>query len=153
MKRHESIVVLSRDHHFGLLFCWKIRTALKKNIALERIRPYVSYFWDNHLKHHFEEEETLLFALLQDELCKQAISEHNEIRRHIEAIAETNDVSANALVLLADSLDNHIRFEERVLFPHIEKNLSEEVLAGIGNQLVKLHETHEKDTYQDEFWV
>lgn len=153
MKRHESIVVLSRDHHFGLLFCWKIRTGLKKNIPLERIRPYVSYFWDNHLKQHFCEEETLLFALLRDDLCNQAISEHNEIREYFEEISTTKNVPDYTLVLLADSLDKHIRFEERVLFPHIEKEVSEDVLAGIGNELVKLHETHEKDTYPDEFWV
>lgn len=32
MKRNENIVLLSRDHHFGLLCAWKIRQGLKKKL-------------------------------------------------------------------------------------------------------------------------
>jgi iron-sulfur cluster repair protein YtfE (RIC family) len=149
MKRHESIVPLSRDHHTGLLFCWKIRQGLKKQIPPARIQPYVQYFWDNHLKQHFEEEENILFAALKDSKCQQAVAEHKEIRKLIDA----NTNTADSLNALADSIDNHIRFEERVLFPHIEQVLPAEQLAAIGNQLHTLHENHLSDLYPDEFWV
>ena len=152
MKRHESIIVLSREHHFGLLFCWKIRQGLKKQVPAKRIQPYVKYFWDNHLQRHFE-EETFLFDALQDSLCERAISEHIRITQLVENVISTESVQLDQLNLLADFLDDHIRFEERTLFPHLEKELTENKLAEIGMHLQQLHPMHEKDDYPDEFWV
>lgn len=153
MKRHESIVALSREHHFGLLFCWKIRQGIKKQVPPERIRPYVKYFWDNHLQGHFEEEETLLFAYLQDNLVEQAVFEHKHIRELVETVGNINPATENQLNNLADTVDDHIRFEERTLFPHIERELPEEKLAELEVRLRKLHQGQEKDDYLDEFWI
>lgn len=150
MKRHESIVILSREHHFGLLFCWKLRQGIKKDIPAERMQPYVSYFWKEHLQSHFEEEEIILFANVQDDLVKQAMAEHLQISQAIKSITESQNVSVESLRQLADMLDNHIRFEERVLFPHLEQTLTANQLSELGKQLSP---TVEKDDYADEFWV
>jgi hemerythrin-like domain-containing protein len=150
MKRHKSIVSLSREHHFGLLFCWKIRQGLNKKVPAERMQPYIKYFWGNHLLQHFEEEEKLLFVALQDSLVEQAISEHKNIRQLMEAVTGTKPVQPEQLSVLADTLENHIRFEDRVLFPHMEKELPESTLIALEQQL---HPTEEKDAYPDEFWV
>ncbi len=152
MKRDENIVTLSRDHHIALLFCWKIRQGIKKQVPADRIRPYVQYFWDNHLEQHFLEEETVLFAGLHDALCEQAIAEHAVIR---QLIVETSaaDITEDKLSLLADSIDNHIRFEERTLFPHLEQLLQGNPLMAIGERLRQMHEAHLPDIYPDEFWV
>lgn len=153
MKRHESIVTLSREHHFGLLFCWKIRQGIKKQVSAERIQPYIKYFWENHLQKHFEEEETLLFILMQDSLVEEAIAEHKHIRQLLAVSVTTEPIDSKQLNILVDTLDNHIRFEERVLFPHMEEKLSEEKLAELGSRLQNLHPIREKDDYPDEFWV
>lgn len=153
MKRHESIIILSREHHFGLLFCWKIRQGIKKQVPVERIQPYIKYFWDNHLQKHFADEETLLFILMQDSLVDEAIAEHKHIKQLIEAAITSKSADANQLNILADTLDNHIRFEERILFPHMEKELEEDKLAELGNRLTQLHPVREKDDYGDEFWA
>lgn len=153
MKRHESIVTLSREHHLGLLFCWKIRQGIKKQIPTERMQPYIRYFWNNHLKRHFEEEETLLFCLLEDSLMEEAIRQHEQIRKLIVVTIAIEQTDAGQLHILADVLDNHIRFEERVLFPHMEESLSEEKLAKLGSVLQQLHPIREKDEYSDEFWT
>ncbi|HEX2846824.1 MAG TPA: hemerythrin domain-containing protein [Chitinophagaceae bacterium] len=153
MRRHESIAALSRDHHFGLLFCWKIRQGIKKQVPAERIKPYVKYFWSNHLQQHFEEEETLLFTALQDNLVAQAISEHEHIKQLIEVITGAGSFQPDQFRALADALDKHIRFEERILFPYIEETLSAEKLTRLGKRLQQIHQTGEKDDYPDEFWV
>lgn len=153
MKRHESIVTLSRQHHFGLLFCWKIRQGIKKEVPADRIQPYIKYFWENHLQKHFEEEETLLFILMQDSLVEEAIAEHKHIRQLMRAFFTTETVDPTQLNILADTLDNHIRFEERILFPHMEEKLPEEKLTELGSRLQELHPIREKDDYPDEFWV
>lgn len=153
MKRHESIIALSREHHFGLLFCWKIKQALNKQVAPKRIQPYIGYFWDNHLEHHFKEEETWLFAALQDTLVDQAIAEHRHIEQLVNELLAKEIVLADDLNTLATVVDEHIRFEERTLFPHLEKKLSQDKLLLLGQKLQELHPTREKDDYPDEFWV
>ncbi|MGN6292414.1 MAG: hemerythrin domain-containing protein [Chitinophagaceae bacterium] len=153
MRRHESIVALSRDHHFGLLFCWKIRQGIKKQVPAERIKPYVKYFWTSHLQQHFEEEEALLFTALQDNLVAQAIFEHDHIKQLVGAIANTASFQPDQFRALADALDKHIRFEERILFPYIEETLSEENLTQLGKRLKQIHPTDGQDNYPDEFWV
>lgn len=153
MKRHDSIVVFSREHHFGLLFCWKIKQGVKKQVPTERIQPYIKYFWENHLQRHFEEEETLLFTLLQDDLMEQARSEHRHIRRLMETTISAKPVHPDQLDILTDALDDHIRFEERVLFPFLERELPADQLATLGSRLQQLHQTPNKDDYSDEFWA
>lgn len=152
MKRNENIVPLSRDHHNGLLFSWKIRQGINKNIETERIRKYVHYFWDDHLQKHFEEEETILFNKIQHELCEKAYAEHTQIKGLIEEI-DRGDAPLEKYILLADVLEQHIRFEERTLFPFLEKTLDPEQLSEIGTTLGPLHETANTDTYPDEFWL
>jgi len=153
MKRHESIIALSREHHFGLLFCWKIRQALKKQVAPERMLPYVKYFWDNNLQPHFKEEETLLFSELQDTLVAQAMSEHKHIEQLAGELIAKESVQTVEFSILATALNDHIRFEERTLFPHLEKELSQNQLLVLGQKLLELHPTRERDDYNDEFWV
>lgn len=149
MKRNENILPLSREHHFGLLFCWKIRQALQKEVDIVRILPYIRYFLQNHLLPHFHSEETILFKY-EDELCQQAIAEHAAIKDLADAILNGKNKSLQELI---DLLDRHIRFEERVLFPHLEKSILPEALKEIGMQLQELEKEQPKDHYPDEFWT
>lgn len=149
IKRSAHIVMLSKDHHFGLLFSWKIRQGLKRGITLNRLQSYVAYFWDAHFKHHFKEEEELLF--MEDALCSQALDEHKKIGAQIEKIKTGERSNAEAYSALADMVDAHIRFEERVLFPHLEKQLSPQQLERIGQELQK-RERPFKDDFEDAFW-
>jgi hemerythrin-like domain-containing protein len=152
MKRHESIVILSREHHFGLLFGWKIRQGIQKQVPPERILPYVKYFWENHLLLHFREEETILFASLENELVDQARFEHNQIEQLVAQLMIRKMVQPEQLNMLTVLLDHHIRFEERILFPYLEKELPEDKLLAIGMELQQLDYRRQKDTYPDEFW-
>ncbi|MBL3548016.1 hemerythrin domain-containing protein [Chryseobacterium sp. KMC2] len=149
MKRNENIVLLSRDHHFGLLCSWKIRQGLKKEVELSRIKNYILYFWKNHLEEHFHEEEHLLFPPLTDEYSSRIQYEHHQIKTLILQIE--NSENAAHFSNFADLLEQHIRFEERSWFPHLEEKLDPEVLNIIGKELDQIH-SEEKDLYPDEFW-
>jgi iron-sulfur cluster repair protein YtfE (RIC family) len=149
MKRNENIIPLSHDHHHALLCCWKIRQGLKNKAELNRIQKYVDYFWNGHLKEHFKEEEEILFPYLQDEFTKRIQSEHDELKLLKNEIVA--NVSMENLEQFADLLDNHVRFEERQWFPHLEENLTEIQLLEIGKKLEEIH-SNEKDTFADEFW-
>ena len=148
-KRHKSLQPLSKEHHYGLLLSWKIRAGLRKNIALKRIHVYAHWFYENHLIPHFEVEEHCVFTILGDDnkLVKRALADHRRLGRLFSK--ETDCLKA--LSNIEEELEQHIRFEERVLFPEIQKVATEEQLEQIEK---KHHPTDGKfqDKLDDEFW-
>jgi iron-sulfur cluster repair protein YtfE (RIC family) len=146
IKRHESLKPLSRDHHQGLLLCWKIRQGFKKNINPERIKRYADWFWENHLVPHFEAEEKHVFPVLEKDnpLIIQALAEHQRLKSLFDQKSEITV----SLGLIEKELDNHIRFEERVLFNEIERAATPEQLAEIESH----HGSESCDDWEDEFW-
>ncbi|MEP6951916.1 MAG: hypothetical protein ABI863_21685 [Ginsengibacter sp.] len=154
IKRNENIVRLSKEHHLGLLFCWKIRQGLKAEIATSRLIKYVQYFATHLLLPHFKEEEVIFLILSDDQLVTKAIEQHKEINIQLDKLSDNSEeILKRHLAEFAFMVDNHIRFEERELFPHMEIMLSHEQLEAVGKQLNDLHELPMKDNYEDEFWV
>ena len=153
VNRNEHLKKFSRKHHFSLLFCWKIRQGLKTNVAMERIRKYVQYFWQQHLQPHFREEEKIFFAPIKDRLVQRAINEHKYIKQQVEDLANySGNNERKSLAKIADMVYEHVRYEERDLFPHLERKLSKEQLENIGEQIAKHHPSSLQDQYEDQFW-
>lgn len=154
IRRNENILKLSKEHHFSLLFCWKIRQGLKMNIEPNRITDYVEYFKSGFLDPHFREEEDFLFALVDDSRVDKAIDQHKQINGLIDELAKnTQNHSYEKLEKLANLVDDHVRFEERQLFPFMEKTLTNEQLDEVGKNLDEDESLPLKDEYTDEFWV
>ncbi len=151
IKRNENIVKLSKDHHASLLFCWKIRQGIKQHAAAERIIKYVQYFWEHHFSSHFNEEEEFLFSSFKDEKVLKAIDDHQKIKTFIKGInSHVAENQEDVFLTLANLVDDHVRYEERILFPHLGNKLSEEQLIKIGHQISPKPLT---DNYEDTFWI
>lgn len=155
IKRNEHIVSLSREHHFSLLFGWKIKTGIKKGIDLHRIRKYALYFGEHNLTQHFKQEEATLFNIHNDELVNKALEEHTIIQNVVIQLSESNSEEdiLKHLEQLAELVTDHVRFEERDLFPHLENILTEEQLKNIGHHLHEMQPEPLQDEYDDEFWM
>ncbi len=154
IKRNENILKLSKEHHFSLLFCWKIRQGLKNETTTDRIIQYVQYFSAHFLMPHFREEEEFLFALLVDAKVEKATEHHKVINSLIAELSNNNEINSRELLQkLAELVDDHIRYEERVLFPYMEKKLSNKQLETVGKQLMDENTLSDKEEYQDEFWI
>ncbi|MCZ2101230.1 MAG: hypothetical protein LC107_06810 [Chitinophagales bacterium] len=147
IKRHPSLVQVSREHHYGLLLSWKIREGLKNNIAPERIKRYTDWFYEKYQKAHFDIEEQFIYPILSSDhpLIVQAIQEH----RHIEALFHQEDNLTDMLMALEKAMEAHIRFEERNLFNQIQEVATPEQLQLIEDN----HNQPFEDTWEDEFWV
>ena len=104
IKRNELLKTFSKDHHFSLLFCWKIRQGLRKEVAIERICKYVQYFWQQHLLPHFQEEELILFTPVNDRAVQKAIKEHKQISQQVEDLA---NCSGNECAKEAGKISRH----------------------------------------------
>lgn len=148
IKRHPSLQPLSRDHHHGLLFCWKIRSGIKRHIDPERMQNHAKWFWKEHLVVHFAEEEELVFPVLgnQHELVAQALEEH----KLIEEMFSQEEMSYESLQVLQQKLDDHIRFEERNLFNVIQEVATAEQMVQVEKHLGAEHPEAE---YEDDYWT
>ena len=45
IKRHQALVSIFKDYHFGLLLVWKIWEGLHKAVSAERVSNYVLFFF------------------------------------------------------------------------------------------------------------
>ena len=147
IKRSESLKPLSREHHHGLLFCWKIRVGFEKNVDVSRIKNYADWFYQNYLIPHFELEEQYVFPILgnENELIKKAVSEHERLKQLFESSTKIQ----KSIGIIEKELESHIRFEERILFGEIQKNATAEQLRSID-----INHSDEKfvDNLTDPFW-
>ena len=152
IKRNVAMVEFSKDHHFALLLVWKIREGLKKSIDPSRIIKYVIHFFEVDLFQHFADEESILFCQLpaDNPLRLQAEYEHKTIRQLIENL-KTNSSDGVQIALFANTLEKHIRFEERELFNYIQSTLTEEKLGELASTMSSRE--HNADiSWEDMFW-
>ncbi|MBR9915581.1 MAG: hemerythrin domain-containing protein [Algicola sp.] len=147
LKRHEALRPFSREHHFSLLLCWKIRQGITKNIDPSRIMTHVRWHYNKHIRQHFDAEERHIFPLIdpQDELVQRALVDHQSLRR----LFESEETSYHQLSKIEKTLNEHIRFEERVLFKRIEAQINPKILSGISG----IHNNERiDDNEEDPFW-
>ena len=139
MKRHEAIAPLSRDHHATLILV----QLMKKNAPLYNGLPdntedkvrYATGQFETHISKHFQLEEAMLGKVKHIHpsikiLAEEIEAEHRVLTRLFQSLADTNDpvITMNELAV---KLEDHIRKEERVLFPLLQQQCSETVLAEI----------------------
>lgn len=124
MKRAEALRPLSRDHLKGLLAAKRLRNATD---TAEAAQDFLE-FWEAEGRQHFRVEEEVLLPgwALHSPVDRVAVArmleEHLEIRRGALRAAAA-EASLEELRELGQLLDNHVRFEERELFPMIERTL------------------------------
>lgn len=144
MKRHESLIPLSRQHHDALILAQLIKKGAPeyKGLPTELIgkRKYTLEMFRDHLVPHFEAEELILLPFVLgadkeiDELSQKIIDQHKMIADYIEEIRVNNNVEEN-MDKLGNLLSEHVRLEERKFFQQIQKKFPEEKLLKLADQL------------------
>ncbi len=138
-----------------MLFCWKLRQGLKNNTDLATLQAYVKYFWAQLLYAHCQEEEWLLRRLLvpNDVLRTRIEEEHRLLQWTINLILDSKRLVPEQFQTLQQDLVAHIRWEERELFPYLQKVVPPEELAEASQLLEKRHpDDSTQDTFVPEFW-
>ena len=144
LKRHDSLVHLSRDHFTGLL----LASLLKKDTPVFKGMPHLpkeqaellKMKFETELRQHFNSEEEILFPFVMgklpeiDRLIVELIEEHKTLRQKILALKES-DTLVEELNDIGVILEKHIRKEERQLFQLIQESFSEEDLMLLSKKL------------------
>lgn len=148
MKRAHQLQPLSRQHHLGLNLSRHARDCTDSPDEISKHWQALSgYMHDMH--NHFQIEDYILASALQPykdshsevALALNTLDEQHTLLREMTAEIDaqmnnsqdrtSNIPEAEKVRQLAHLLYDHIRFEERELFPIAERYLSEEELDAI----------------------
>ena len=153
MKRHDNLQPLSRQHHHELLACLLLKKGIQKKADLATMQTFTRQFWNDDLSPHVRAEESTLIPLLMatPSLKHYAAVLHND-HELIETIFERSQdgyLSYRMLELFADTLEEHIRFEERVVFNEMQEQLPEGAWHTLS---FKEREVSNCENYPVKFW-
>ncbi len=134
MKRHNALAPLSRDHHHALVVAQRLKHASEATAADAR-NTFLEYWRADGQRHFREEEEILLPSYaghgdVEEPIVARVLIDHARIRRLADELS--GDAAPIAtLHALGEQLGEHVRREERELFPLIERALPEAELARL----------------------
>ena len=117
-KRDARLRELSSEHHAALVWARRLRRGIDRHPMAERFA--------RELEPHFAIEETILAPALR------ACGEHALVDRLLAEHATLRRLAAeDAHETFGTALHDHVRFEERELFPRCEAVLSGDVLDAV----------------------
>jgi hemerythrin-like domain-containing protein len=141
VKRSPELAQLSRDHHVALEAALLLRRAGDENLAaaVERFTE----FWRERGERHFEIEEELLLPAVGEEDAEWAGHAARVRREHGEIRTRSAQISGDLAAAreLGELLNDHVRFEERTLFPLLEERLSRAALSELGTAIERAEHT------------
>ncbi|OJU84941.1 MAG: hypothetical protein BGO11_19175 [Solirubrobacterales bacterium 70-9] len=142
MKRAEALQPLSREHLAALLAARKLRQADDAESAAQAFLA----FWEKDGRRHFRiEEEVLLpgwaaFGELDRPGVARMLEEHLAIRREALRL-QLGGLAIEQVQALGKLLHDHVRFEERELFPAAEAALDADALQRLAVAIETAEET------------
>jgi hemerythrin-like domain-containing protein len=138
VKRAAALQSLSRDHHHALVAAQALRRA-DASTAPQAREEFLA-FWHSHGAHHFRCEEDILLPAYaghggaRHPLVLDVLVDHMEIRHAADRLGRS-EPRPEALHELGARLADHVRLEERQLFPLIEAALPENELDRVARAL------------------
>ena len=148
MKRHASLVCLSRQHHDALVLAQRLvlghSTAPRAPWPTNRCRQarLLLQFFETTLGPHFDAEEVCVFPVVTAQVRGGAgmvaglVGEHNDMRVQIEELKNNHQTRlGKRLPAFGKCLRQHIRTEERVLFERLQAEVTQDQLVAIGDEL------------------
>lgn len=134
MKRHDSLLLVAREHHESLVLARRLMTGGGSAGSGWPADPpaqarSLAAFFEQHLRRHFAVEDQVVFpAALEcgDEagaLVQRLAQEHRQMTELIRELAAAAVVEAGALAAFGTLLNAHVRLEDRNLFPLMEAGL------------------------------
>jgi hemerythrin-like domain-containing protein len=155
MKRDKSLQPLSWQHHDTLMACLMIEKGVKKNADLKVLQDFTRHIWEKDINKHFILEENYLVPQLRQKkfpeyLIRSLLNDHDLIRNFSVRLLN-GGASYSLFTAFASLLEQHVRFEERVVFERAQAMIPEGELEKLAKHFPQEHSTSCKD-YPVKFW-
>lgn len=142
LKRHTALQPFSRDHYTGLVQAQHLLRASDENASgLRQALMDFTRAWKCEIEEHFTNEEVLLSALMTAAQLKRLRNDHDLLRAFAGQAAQWQpdvDPGAGWVQELGQLLNDHIRWEERKLFPAIERACTQDQLTALERHTAEL---------------
>ena len=140
MLRDANLVPLSRQHQHALALCVRIRRA--RLAGTREVRAWqgeIEQHFEIEIRHHFAAEEAFVFPIAREItdltlLVEELLAEHKHLRTEFEG-AKARTLDGPRLRRFAESLSDHIRKEERLLFERMQQEIPAQQMERIGSQI------------------
>ncbi|MBI4446329.1 MAG: hemerythrin domain-containing protein [Acidobacteria bacterium] len=155
MKRHSSLIPLSRDHHLGLVLAQRLELGKSKAprakwpAAPEAQRDLTVLFYERELTPHFQAEELFVFPRAEqfdagkDNTVASLRADHLRLAQLIETMRKAGgEILKKTLLEFAVLLREHIRREEEILFERLQQALPEAELKECGEEMASYLQKH-----------
>lgn len=141
MKRHESLIPLSHQHHDALSLCVLVERSLRADSSPANIQKQAQKavtFSESEGENHFQLEEEFLFPLIEQSigghpLLAELRDEHRQLRELAARLARAPEVSA--LQAFTKLLASHVRKEEKELFEDVQHRIPTAQFVEAGNAM------------------
>ena len=154
MKRAKQLQPLSREHHLGLHLGRHGRECANEPAQIQEHWSALTNYINKDMTLHFGIEDNLLGnALLPYKdlapkvanVLNELAAQHQELDQLTQLPAGQDTPTIEQVHKLANALYNHVRFEERELFPIAEQYLSkeelDEIYAASADNVKKIEES------------
>lgn len=146
MKRHPDLREFSDEHHRGLVQASRLRKAASgEGEAPAEVAKAFLEFWQKEDSLHLRKEEEVLLPVmvrngvdLDREPVARMLTQHARLRSLATEVSDQvvrEQIGTETLRDLGETLEAHIRMEERELFPMIEEVLPESALEEVSSRL------------------
>jgi hemerythrin-like domain-containing protein len=141
---------LRSEHKDGLEFALHIRQGLGNGTDPYVMRDYILWYWKNHIRAHFYQEEQVLLPYINGHyFAEQLKKEHDDLKDLVLAIDKDPDRALFSI--LASFIEKHIQFEEQHFYKYLESCLTDKQVGAIEEKL----QTHPvaSGEWRNLFWV
>lgn len=153
MKRIEALQPLSHQHHNALMGSLLIKKGVSKKAEKKVLKDFLLQLWNQDIQRHMQTEEEILLPMIarSERQFDSIIKRDHETLRLLADRIRIHEDGYTPFEVFADLLEQHIRFEERVVFAKIQENLSDEQLQKLSDSFSALSSRKCQD-YPVKFW-
>jgi len=131
MLRDKNLRDLSSEHHKALALARDIKKACQDGTNNQALIAQIKAVFETELLPHFEIEEQAILPELtkvgEDTLVHRTLEDHKQLKKLVSDLDELDN-----LMKFAQTLKDHVRFEERELFEACQNSLDQATLERIG---------------------
>ena len=138
MHRFVHLQPFTQDHHTGLAAVGRLLRTLGGDAHPDALADEAVALWERALKPHQCREDALLLPLLQaaaPRAARRMADEHAQLTALVGAIRAGHGDRRVMLASFMAALRAHVRFEERVAFPALERLTDAATLARLDDAL------------------
>lgn len=151
-KRDESLQPLSRDHYVGLVQAEHLRKSGDPDVDAATRRQTLANFidaWQREISEHFDDEERLLETLITQAEVEELHRQHHTLRTLAKQAGDEqakDEPDPDWCRSLGETLRDHIRWEERELFPAIQARATPDQLELLAEHTGPIEQMRGRST-------